>query len=816
MKSAEINGEWTLSFRDKQQKLDNEIDAEKMAKVIENAVVVEVLELRGNTVGVKAGQRLAHALEFHPELKRALWSDMFTGRLKEEIPLILRSLCGAMIRCGTRLVELDLSDNAFGPIGAEGLEEFLESPSAYSLKVLKLNNNGLGAGGKIIAKALVQCHANAQRDGQNFQLKTFIAGRNRLENPGAFALAKAFQVLGSLEEITMNQDGIRAEGIKALSGSFRYNPNLKIINLSDNTFTITGARAMAKVVRDLRNIEVLNFGDCLCRDKGALAIIENISLSFHSHLKEINLSGNELSPSVIETILDRVSKGLHLKSLVLHTNNMGVQFDEVKSKCDKYSFIDLGEESDDQGTLDEEGESDDCQELYSEKSHSSDSNNENIDKQVEDGIILDRSLEIDNCQTVISFRNQQWNSEEDAEAVIQTLLSQKFVKILDLRRNYIGVGACRRIAEVLRERMKRNMQSLEEVNLKQNDITAEGMLEMVHAFKSNSKLKIIILSGNTLKVDGAVAVAEVLSSLHLLEVLDLSSCACHESGILAVAANLNSSIHLRLKILDFSSNALGANAIQQIVRIFASGGFHLERLSLHSNNIGHRFGELKEKFSYIQFLDLGSESNDKGSLMEEISTIDELKRESWNKSDDQYTGNLDNIQEKELVHVSMDTILFITKPSVAVLDVLLSHMKTVVETLLDDLYGRTQEITAALLCSCCTLLSVETSNKQVLKEKIVTLADAILTAAKKAERRPVSATESICNQLLAFAGAVRSESPQSAANISSVIFLLESVIKRGHFRDLHRTIAFSFNAIKPTCPDRIVEIDRLMQALKFE
>lgn len=54
-----------------------------------------------------------------------------------------------MIRSGTRLVELDLSDNAFGPIGAEGLEQFLESSSAYSLEVLKLNNNGLGAGGKV-------------------------------------------------------------------------------------------------------------------------------------------------------------------------------------------------------------------------------------------------------------------------------------------------------------------------------------------------------------------------------------------------------------------------------------------------------------------------------------------------------------------------------------------------------------------------------------------------------------------------------------------------------------------------------------------
>uniref|UniRef100_A0A8R1Y160 Ran-GTPase activating protein 1 C-terminal domain-containing protein n=1 Tax=Onchocerca volvulus TaxID=6282 RepID=A0A8R1Y160_ONCVO len=803
-KSVEINGEWTLSFRDEQQKLDSEADAEKMAKIIENADLVEVLELRGNTVGVGAGQRLAHALERHPELKRALWSDMFTGRLKEEIPSILYTLCDAMIRSGTRLVELDLSDNAFGPIGAEGLEQFLESSSAYSLEVLKLNNNGLGAGGKIIAKALIRCHANARKDGQNFQLKTFIAGRNRLEDPGAFALAEAFQVLGSLEEITMYQDGIRPKGIEALSKSFRYNPNLKIINLSDNTFTVNGAHAMAQVIRDLSNLEVLNFGDCLCRDKGALDIIANISLSFHSRLKEINLSGNELSPNAIKAILSKVNEGLHLKSLILHTNNMGVQFDKVRSECEKYDFIDLGEESDDQGTLDEE--SDDCQELYSEKNHSSDSNSESGDEQVKNDIAarvitLDKSLEPDNYQTIISFRNEQWNSEEDVGAVIHALFSQKFAKVLDLRENHIGVNACRKIAEVLRERMRRNMQSLEEVNLSQNDIAAEGMLEFLHAFRSNPKLKIIILSGNSLKVDGAVAVAEVLPSLPLLEVLDLSSCACLERGILAVVANLNSSIHLRLKILDFSSNALGANVIQQIVRIFASGGFHLERLSLHSNNIGHRFSELKEEFSYIHFLDLGTDSNDQSFLTEEISVIDGLKRESWNRSDDEYD----------------DINLFIKKPSVAMLDTLFSRVKTLVEALHTDLCGRTQEITATLLCSFCILLSMENLNKQVLKEKITTLTDAVLTAAEKVKRRPVCATESICNQLLAFAGAVRSEVPlQAVVDIRSVIFLLESMIKRGHFQDMHPTIAFSFKAIKQTHPNQSVEIDRLMQAMSYQ
>ena len=48
------------------------------------------------------------------------------------------------------MVELDLSDNAFGPNGMEGLVDFLKSESCYSLKELRLNNNGLGiTGGKV-------------------------------------------------------------------------------------------------------------------------------------------------------------------------------------------------------------------------------------------------------------------------------------------------------------------------------------------------------------------------------------------------------------------------------------------------------------------------------------------------------------------------------------------------------------------------------------------------------------------------------------------------------------------------------------------
>ena len=54
------------------------------------------------------------------------------------------------------LIELDLSDNALGPVGMEGLVQFLKSPVCYSLKCIRLNNNGLGIyGGRVTQHTLL-------------------------------------------------------------------------------------------------------------------------------------------------------------------------------------------------------------------------------------------------------------------------------------------------------------------------------------------------------------------------------------------------------------------------------------------------------------------------------------------------------------------------------------------------------------------------------------------------------------------------------------------------------------------------------------
>lgn len=207
------------------------------------------LNLDGNTLGVEAAEAIGEALKKHPEFRKALWKNLFTRRLKTEIPLALNHLGAGLIAAGAKLTVLDLSDNALGPNGMRGLEEFLRSPVCYSLQELHLFNCGLGPeGGTMLSKALIDLHDNAQKAGSPLQLRVFIGGRNRLENTGAKAMSNAFRTLKTLEEIVLLQNSIFYQGIISLAESFKENVHLRVLNLNDNILRPKGAAKLAEVL----------------------------------------------------------------------------------------------------------------------------------------------------------------------------------------------------------------------------------------------------------------------------------------------------------------------------------------------------------------------------------------------------------------------------------------------------------------------------------------------------------------------------------------------------------------------------------------
>ncbi|XP_074553034.1 ran GTPase-activating protein 1-like [Halichoeres trimaculatus] len=366
-------GEGELSYKGQGRKLNDAASVEDIVKEIQDFEGLQALRLEGNTVGVEAAQAIAKALETKSQLKCCHWSDMFTGRLRSEIPPALTSLGDALILAGARLTVLDLSDNAFGPDGVRGIEMLLKSPACFTLQELRLNNCGMGiGGGKILAASLTQCHKVSSEDGTPFSLKVFVAGRNRLENDGATALAQAFQLMGSLEEIHMPQNGINHAGVTALAMAVQHNVNLRILNLNDNTFTEKGAIAMAQALKHLCSVQVINFGDCLVRPAGAMAIAETVAEGLPI-LKELNLSFGEITEEAALTVAQAVKDKDQLEKLDLNGNCLGE--DGCKALRDVLEGLNMGELL---GSLsDDEGEPEDDDD----EDEDEDEDEENVDEE---------------------------------------------------------------------------------------------------------------------------------------------------------------------------------------------------------------------------------------------------------------------------------------------------------------------------------------------------------------------------------------------------------------------------------------------------
>ncbi|KAI9578958.1 hypothetical protein GQX74_005841 [Glossina fuscipes] len=86
---TENSNEEGLSFEDLQKNW-SDADVKDVVSALETQEVMHYLKLNGNTLGVAGAAAIEKALEKHPEFYKPLWKDMFTGRLKAEIPEALQ------------------------------------------------------------------------------------------------------------------------------------------------------------------------------------------------------------------------------------------------------------------------------------------------------------------------------------------------------------------------------------------------------------------------------------------------------------------------------------------------------------------------------------------------------------------------------------------------------------------------------------------------------------------------------------------------------------------------------------------------------
>lgn len=226
------------------------------------------------------------------------------------------------------LVELDLSDNAFGGRCADAMVPFLTTNTYF--QNFRLNNNGLGPiGGKIIADAIASNADLCKKQGKESSLRVIICGRNRLENGSAGNWAKAFEKHGKLREVRMIQNGIRMEGIEAIAKGLSKCPTLEILDLQDNTATRSGTRALVKVLPSWPGLRILNLSDCILSSAGGIALGTALSSGTNPKLEELRLQYGEFDKRTVELLATAITQ--HLSKLTVLELN-GNKF-EAEDEC---------------------------------------------------------------------------------------------------------------------------------------------------------------------------------------------------------------------------------------------------------------------------------------------------------------------------------------------------------------------------------------------------------------------------------------------------------------------------------------------------
>lgn len=355
-----------FSIAGKGLKFDSAEDIQKYVDELKALKNVTSINLMGNTYGVEASKALAEGLKNQAELETINLSDMFTGRLVQEIPEALDALLQALLTC-PKLHTVDLSDNAFGIMTIDPLEKFLSKH--VPLENLILANNGFGpAAGTRIANALAKLADTKKEAGNDSKLATVICGRNRLEDGSMEAWAKLLCAHGTIKDLRLPQNGIRKEGIEhLLLHGLSHTPAIEKLDLQDNTFTVRGGRALAKVVSNWPAIRDLGISDCLLSAEGAELFADALlELDPILSLESLRLQYNEIeAPGVAKLVKAIELKAPNLKFLELNGNKFPEDHDVVdtinalfedRGYGELDELDDMEEETDDEDEEDEDEE----------------------------------------------------------------------------------------------------------------------------------------------------------------------------------------------------------------------------------------------------------------------------------------------------------------------------------------------------------------------------------------------------------------------------------------------------------------------------
>ncbi|CAM4659104.1 unnamed protein product [Leuciscus chuanchicus] len=569
-----------------------------------------------------------------------------------------KALASALRSNPSHLIELDLRGNDPGQSGVKELDDLLQDQNCQ-LKTLRLRNCGLTE---------ESCSALATVLRSNSSLKELDMSNNNLQDSGVKKLQNALENTNcTLERLRFSDCRITEEGYKALASALRSNPShlieldltgndpgqsgvkklndllqdpncqlktlrflrspaaeeacqyvtgivgknpllLRELNLSEHKLGDTRVNQISALLQDKHfKLNTLILCGCSITEKQCLSMTSALCSNL-SHLRELDLSGNELKNKGVTHLSDILTdvrcklERLRLRSCKMTDEGCSAVTSALKSNPSHLRELNLSENK------------------------LGDSGFKNLSDLLMNPECKLEKLQLCKCSI----------KEKQCGFLTSALKSNpSHVRELDLSGNELKHARVKHFYDLL----KNSHFKLERLRLRNCGIEVDDCSDLTSALKSNSShLRELDLSGNTLGDKGVKNLYPLLSNECKLEKLSLCGCNITEKQFLILTPALCYSLS-NLRELDLSGNKLENKGVEGVCEILKNPHCKLERLSLNDCGItdvtclAQSLAE-KKALQFLKELDLskntiGSSEQQLIDVLQNSECKLSLKKDSW-------------------------------------------------------------------------------------------------------------------------------------------------------------------------------------------